>query len=436
MKKKFVILTISSLALLIILNNYAKAQLTKEQLEAFRSVKTIKIVVQQSYGEAKGISMPFEEFAKKLLYYAEVTVIEEDDKDYEATLKIQAVGTALRDKYIGVGYQYSGAIIEGNILYDFPGLPAYKKRFEGNTGCPFTISGIYAIPSSAPFYQAFEIGFIPGMLELIKDIYDINCIIAVLQDNSAKVRKTAVNILGKIGGERVVEPLIFALKDNDRNVRRTAVKALGKIKDSRVVEALNTALQDEDSSVRGWVIEYLGKIKDTRSIEPLVYIMKNGERLNRMTAAKVLDKLRWRPKNNEERIFYLIAKEKWDKCVRMGNLAVEPLITAMSAKDPRIRGNVIITLSKINDPHAVKAVIKALKDEDPQIRGVAVVSLMLKKDPFSVDPLIALLNDKDKNVRMATAVALKNITGKDFGEDYEKWQKWWEANKDKFLKKK
>jgi hypothetical protein len=40
------------------------------------------------------------------------------------------------------------------------------------------------------------------------------------------------------------------------------------------------------------------------------------------------------------------------------------------------------------------------------------------------------------DVRARAARALRKITGKDFGKDPEKWQKWWEENKVMFIQEK
>ena len=40
--------------------------------------------------------------------------------------------------------------------------------------------------------------------------------------------------------------------------------------------------------------------------------------------------------------------------------------------------------------------------------------------------LIAALKDEDRQVRVEAVKALDSITGKTFGLDFVKWQKWWE----------
>ncbi len=50
-------------------------------------------------------------------------------------------------------------------------------------------------------------------------------------------------------------------------------------------------------------------------------------------------------------------------------------------------------------------------------------------DKRAVAPLIKALGDEKWNVRKVAAKALERITGQSFGEDQERWQKWWQEKK-------
>ena len=76
------------------------------------------------------------------------------------------------------------------------------------------------------------------------------------------VRSNAAEALGKIGGDKAVEPLIQALKDSDNDVRRNAAKALGKIGSDKAVEPLILALKESDNDVRRNEAKALGKIAE------------------------------------------------------------------------------------------------------------------------------------------------------------------------------
>jgi hypothetical protein len=52
------------------------------------------------------------------------------------------------------------------------------------------------------------------------------------------LRRWAATVLGKVGSDHAVEPLIAALNDKDDVVHEDAAKSLEKMVDSRVVEPL------------------------------------------------------------------------------------------------------------------------------------------------------------------------------------------------------
>jgi hypothetical protein len=99
-------------------------------------------------------------------------------------------------------------------------------------------------------------------------------------------------------------------------------------------------------------------------------------------------------------------------------------------------------LAETEDPKAIDFLISALSDPDLIVRCFACAALGNKgiKDFRAVEPLIALLKDiKDMKKRkdpLYDAIfedwvegTLNVITGKRFGADPEKWEKWWEENK-------
>ena len=85
------------------------------------------------------------------------------------------------------------------------------------------------------------------------------------------MRGTAALILGKIGGEEVLQPLINALKDEDACAGAAA--GLGELGDREAVDELIDALRDEDA-VRA-AAEALGKIGDVRAVEPLIRVLQD-----------------------------------------------------------------------------------------------------------------------------------------------------------------
>jgi hypothetical protein len=80
---------------------------------------------------------------------------------------------------------------------------------------------------------------------------------ALLVDQSHKVRTQAAIVLGNIGGERAVRPLIEALRDTSDTVRGSAAASLGKLGDRRAVDALAKLKNDASSFVQQSVAKAL-----------------------------------------------------------------------------------------------------------------------------------------------------------------------------------
>jgi HEAT repeat protein len=113
---------------------------------------------------------------------------------------------------------------------------------------------------------------------------------------------------------------------------------------------------------------------------------------------------------------------------------VDRLIQNLDSKYRDLRMSSIWTLGKVDDPRAFEALVSALKHEDLGVRIAAAEELGNKKDPKAIDPLITGLKENEETVGEAFAKALQKITEKDFGQDHEKWQKWWNQNKKTVLK--
>jgi len=114
---------------------------------------------------------------------------------------------------------------------------------------------------------------------------------------------------------------------------------------------------------------------------------------------------------------------------------VERLIQNIDSRYRDLRMSSIWTLGKVDDPRAFNALVSALKHEDLGVRIAAADELGNKKNPQAIFPLITGLKDNEEDVQEAFAKALQLITGKDFGIDHEKWQVWWNDNKNTVLKK-
>jgi HEAT repeat protein len=199
-------------------------------------------------------------------------------------------------------------------------------------------------------------------LGTIRDANAVELIIQALGDESEDVRWGAARALGAIGDKRAVEPLVQALKDGDSDVRYEAAAALGTMGEP-AVESLIQALNDRDSFVRKKAAKALGTIGDARAVEPLIQALQDRDSVVRKEATTSLNKLSWKPRDDTERVLYLIAWRDWNELARTGELAVTRLIPALEDEDSKVRGGAAEALGKIGDVRAAGPLVRALKDE-------------------------------------------------------------------------
>jgi vesicle coat complex subunit len=86
--------------------------------------------------------------------------------------------------------------------------------------------------------------------------------ITALTDPDSEVRKEAIDTLGDFGDDKVLGVLTYALlNDPDETVRKEAADELGDLHHPYSLDALAKALKDESALVRKEAIEGLKKIK-------------------------------------------------------------------------------------------------------------------------------------------------------------------------------
>jgi HEAT repeat protein len=121
------------------------------------------------------------------------------------------------------------------------------------------------------------------------------------EDEVEDVRVSAADALGKIGGERAMAALIDVLNDkyNDvlwgirSTVRRSLAEAVGKIGAERVVALLIQALKDEDEAedVRVSAASALGEISGERVVAPLIEALMYDVGDSHWIAAEALEQI-------------------------------------------------------------------------------------------------------------------------------------------------
>ncbi|HKE00267.1 MAG TPA: hypothetical protein VKE69_04600, partial [Planctomycetota bacterium] len=96
---------------------------------------------------------------------------------------------------------------------------------------------------------------------------------------------------------------------------------------------------------------------------------------------------------------------------------------ARSDKSPTVRVGAMLGLEKAKA--GVAAGLGALADKDRRVRFGAVAMLERARKPEVVPKLIERLPAESGRLKDRIALALKAITGRDFGEDPAAWSRWW-----------
>ena len=121
-----------------------------------------------------------------------------------------------------------------------------------------------------------------------------------------------------------------------------------------------------------------------------------------------------------------------------GEVAMEQLIDALSAQDPKTRSSSTWCLGRIGDKRSIAAVRQRADTEEDEIVRLELARTLLLLGDFSKTPtLIAGLESDRRHVRYLCYEALRQQTGNDFGYDHRvedpterakavrRWREWW-----------
>lgn len=289
----------------------------------------------------------------------------------------------------------------------------------------------------------------PLVLCLLDDWFSLSC--------------AAAEALGKFKDNRAINAVLITLKDCDYFVRKRVAVSLAKTGDHRAtmaaIEAYRGGLRDRDilkalrESHAGkaadlflWVLanqkDYyreeaacaLGEIGDKRAIKPLKALLASDNSTLRLAAATAL--LQFDDREAAEIIRRSLADNDSasDAAQAIGNSphprAYPWLVDAMNSEDSSARWAVAEALGKLGDKRAFSILVSALSDKDDSVRWYAAEALAKLKDERAVRPLIEIfVTDPDDYVREAAHDALHEITGRNFGWNYQRWRRWYESCK-------
>lgn len=212
-------------------------------------------------------------------------------------------------------------------------------------------------------------------------------------------------------GPVAVEPLLAMLKVGEASVRWQAARALGMIGDARAVEPLiMTALEEREFSIREAARQAQLNIGSV-TVEPFVMLLGHKDWKVRQEAAERLSWLKWIPQSEEQEAAYAVVRLDWERAMKIGAAAAEPLVLALTVSEKSICESAAITLGMIGDIRAVKPLIAALKSASREASLMKIMEALGRtKSEEAIVPLIQVYREHEYSILRTSAMrALEEI---------------------------
>lgn len=290
----------------------------------------------------------------------------------------------------------------------------------------------------------------------IKEGFEGSKLIPLLKDSNANVRAAAARAIGELKSREAIPALIESLNDEEWVVFYV-LQALAALDAEEASDAIGDLLLTTDSLlVKAESIETLGKIGTEKVIEPLLKYFSVATRDEKREIIKSLIRVGVIPKDTDisNELISLLKEGEWEekvlalKGIEFTNLSetVPFIVEEAGSLDPscfdyeekigilqntllkidsedelmillekgklkfRAKAFVISTLGKMKSKRAVPILINLLEDYKRDIRIASAKALGEIADTSSVKPLVMKsFDDSDVNVRKAAIEALGNI---------------------------
>lgn len=270
--------------------------------------------------------------------------------------------------------------------------------------------------------------FALDLIGQIKTGFDPSKVLPLLKDENGNVRAAAANALGELGYKEAIPALIESLKDEEWIVFYV-LQALAMLQAAEAAEQIGKLILNTDSLViKAEAIETLGKIGTEKIAEPLLRYFPVANKDERIEIVKALIRINIIPLeyNLKEEIISILQSKEWEeklialKGIKLTNLieAAPFIVEEAGALDPscfdyeeKIKA-LEDTLVYINSEDAL---ISMLANNKLKYRAKAFVIRVLGrlKSKKAIPILIKLLEDIKRDIRIASARALGDIGAKE-----------------------
>ncbi|MGB9934595.1 HEAT repeat domain-containing protein [Thermodesulfovibrio yellowstonii] len=290
----------------------------------------------------------------------------------------------------------------------------------------------------------------------IKKGFDASKLIPLLKDPNGNVRAATAHAIGELGYRQAIPALIESLKDEEWVVFYV-LQALAQLKAEEAADKIGELLLNTESIlIKAEAIETLGKIGTEKVAEPLLKYFPVATKDEKQQIVKALIRIGIIPDGQDlkEEILSIFKEQEWDeklialKGIKLTNLieavpfiieeagsldpscfdydekiqALEETLLSINSEDEllsmieknklkyRAKAFVIKVLGKLRSKKAVPILIKLLEDLKRDIRIASAKALGEIGSTEVIQPLIKKsIEDQDANVRKAAIEALGMI---------------------------
>ena len=289
-----------------------------------------------------------------------------------------------------------------------------RTRDRGKSMTPGLLSGMTSDVARTRETSALALG-------MLRPREAVDPLVRALRDSESSVRANSAWALGRIDDGRALNPLVAMLRDADAVVREAAAGAIGRLDSSSVVPALlRVARQDESPRVRRTAVWALAQLDEEEATSEGIGAVLSQDRdaKVREMAAWALGQ-RGRRANIE--VLSTALRRDADEHVReaaawglgnSGDRAAADVLGEACASDQsaRVRGTAAWALGQLGGGRARRAsagLLRVLNDESDDVRLKAAWALGQIGDSTAVDALQeAMRREQEPRIQRALVRAL------------------------------
>jgi hypothetical protein len=156
--------------------------------------------------------------------------------------------------------------------------------------------------------------------------------------------------------------------------------------------------------------------KDERINSLLQNITKCWTNIHRKDEVRELDELGWRPDKSEAAAAYWAYKHEWNKCVEIGEAAIDQLEYYLAFNT---RSDAADAMIEIGGSHVVNSFLENIQSNRPyDVRMICIESL-IRMGQSAIEPLIIAMKSKDEHISEIARARLKDLKTKGINIDYK-----------------